>query len=233
MSGGTEDRDLLAAEYVLGALDAQTARALERDAAADPALAAAIATWERRLAPLACAVAPVPPPAEVWARIEASGFASPAARAASSGPGVVDRIWQSLGFWRLSTAGALVLAAVFAGLLIVRPVKTPMVMGTITPTHASVPVFVAEIQPNGALLIRALSPVTVAEGKALELWALPAGAKAPMALGVLPPSGMRVETEANLGNKTKLMISLEPEGGSPTGKPTGPVMYQGRLSRIE
>ncbi|MGH6676945.1 MAG: anti-sigma factor domain-containing protein, partial [Xanthobacteraceae bacterium] len=58
-------------------------------------------------------------------------------------------------------------------------------------------------------------------------------AKAPVALGMLPPSGMRIETAANLGNATELMISLEPEGGSPTGKPTGPVMYQGRLSRIE
>ena len=26
-----------------------------------------------------------------------------------------------------------------------------------------------------------------------------------------------------------LAVSLEPPGGSPTGKPTGPVLYQGRL----
>ncbi|MGH7119931.1 MAG: anti-sigma factor [Acetobacteraceae bacterium] len=233
MSGGAEERDLLAAEYVLGTLDAETARELEREAAADPALAALLLGWEQKLAPLARVVASVPPPAAVWARIEASGFASATGDAVPRPPGVIDRIAGSLGFWRISTAGALALAGVLAGLLVVRPTQTPMVMGTITPTDASVPVFVAEVQPNGALLIRALSPVTMPAGKSLELWALPAGATVPMALGVLPPHGMRVETAAKIGNATELMISLEPAGGSPSGKPTGPVMYQGRLSRIE
>lgn len=233
MSGGAEDRDLLAAEYVLGTLEAEAVRKLERERAADPAIAAQVAAWERRLAPLARGTAPVSPPAELWARIEASGFASSAAPAVTPAPGLGDRIWQSLGFWRISTGGALAIAGVLAGLLIVHPGKTPMVMGTITPTHATVPVFVAEVQPNGSLLIRSLTPVRVAQGKALELWALPAGAKVPMPLGVLPPSGMRVQTADNIGNATELMISLEPEGGSPTGKPTGPVMYQGRLSRVE
>lgn len=233
MSGEAEDRDLLAAEYVLGTLEAEAARKLEREKAADPAIAAQVAAWERRLAPLAQTTAPVSPPAELWARIEASSFASPAAPAVTPVPSLGNRIWRSLGFWRMSTGGALAIAGVLAGLLIVRVVKPPMVMGTITPMHASVPVFIAEMQPNGALLIRSLAPVRVAQGKALELWALPAGAKVPMALGVLPPSGMRVQTADNIGNATELMISLEPEGGSPTGQPTGPVMYQGRLSRVD
>lgn len=233
MSDGAEERDFLAAEYVLGTLDAEAARKLEREVGTDPAFAALVAGWEQRLGPLAGVVKPMPPPAAVWARIEASGFASAVPNAALSPPGIMQRIWRNLGFWRISTAGSLALAGILAGLLIVRPAKTPMVMGTITPMHATVPVFVAEIQPNGALLIRALSPVTMPAGKSLELWALPAGAKVPMPLGVLPPNGMRVEVAANIGNATELMISLEPPGGSPTGQPTGPMMYQGRLSRVE
>jgi anti-sigma-K factor RskA len=30
-----------------------------------------------------------------------------------------------------------------------------------------------------------------------------------------------------------LMVSLEPRGGSPTGQPTGPVLYAGRLTGLE
>jgi anti-sigma-K factor RskA len=230
MSGSAEDRDLAAAEYVLGTLDAEAARALERGARADPDLAAAIAWWEGRLSPLARLVTPVAPPAELWARIEQAAFVSVAG---VPRPPLVRRAWQSLGFWRFSTAGALALAAVFAGLLVFRPASRSMYMATIAPTGTAVPVFIASVQPNGALLIRPLSPVSVAEGKSLELWALPAGATVPVALGMLPATGHRVETATNLGNETELMISLEPAGGSPTGKPTGPVMYKGMLSRVE
>ncbi|HWA79696.1 MAG TPA: anti-sigma factor [Acetobacteraceae bacterium] len=233
MTESSEDRDLQAAEYVLGTLDPEAARALARAALSDPLLARAIAEWEQRLAPLGRLVSPVVPPADVWARIEASAWSTSAEGDVVPGRARLARIWRSLGFWRLTTAGAVALAAVLAGLLIVRPAQTPRVMGTIVPTNAAGPVFLAEIQPNGSLLIRALAPVSVAEGKALELWALPAGAKTPMALGLLPPSGQRVLTATTLGNATELMISLEPEGGSPTGKPTGPVLYQGRLARVE
>lgn len=233
MSDDPGERDLQAAEYVLGTLDAEAAQRLERAAVADPALAAAVALWERRLAPLARLVPPAPPPAALWARIDSSASQSSPHGRQKVQANFPSRVARSLAFWRLTTAGALVLAAVFAGLFFVHLAKPPMVMGTITPINASVPVFVAEMQPNGALLIRALSPVRVAEGKTLELWALPPGAKRPVALGMLPASGMRIQTAANLGNATELMISLEPAGGSPTGEPTGPVMYQGRLSRIE
>lgn len=233
MTESGEDRDLQVTEYVLGTLDPEAARALERAALSDPLLARAITTWEQRLAPLSRLVSPIVPPADVWARIEASAWSTPPEGGVVPGTVQLARIWRSLGFWRLTTAGAVAVAAALAGLLIVRPAQTPMVMGTIMPTNASVPVFVAEVQPNGSLLIRALAPVRVAEGKALELWALPVGAKTPMALGVLPPSGQRVLTAQKLGNATELMISLEPEGGSPTGKPTGPVLYQGRLAQVE
>ena len=46
------ERDALAGEYVLGTLDARAAAAVERAMATDPALRAAVAAWEARLAPL-------------------------------------------------------------------------------------------------------------------------------------------------------------------------------------
>ncbi|MFP3830860.1 anti-sigma factor, partial [Pseudomonas sp. SIMBA_021] len=35
-----------------------------------------------------------------------------------------------------------------------------------------------------------------------------------------------------LGTPIALAVSLEPHGGSPTGQPTGPVLYQGQLAAL-
>lgn len=68
MSGADEDRDLHAAEYVLGTFGPAEARAVEAEAARDPAMRAAIAGWEGWLAPLAAYIEPVAPPSGLWAR---------------------------------------------------------------------------------------------------------------------------------------------------------------------
>ena len=65
---------------------------------------------------------------------------------------------------------------------------------------------------------------TCRAGKAHELWALPEGG-APVSLGLLPHTGEhhRVLTPAQraaLAGAKQIAVSLEPEGGSPTGAPT-------------
>jgi len=67
----SEDRDMLAAEYVLGTLDAPTRLDVRGALAGDGALREAVAAWEKRLAPLSEMGAPVAPPADLWSRIEA------------------------------------------------------------------------------------------------------------------------------------------------------------------
>ena len=71
-------------------------------------------------------------------------------------------------------------------------------------------------------------------GKAHELWAPPEGG-APVSLGLLPKTGeqRRVLTPAQqtaLAGAKQIAVSLEPEGGSPTGAPTGPVLLVARPS---
>ncbi len=75
MSGGRDDdglRDLRAAEYVLGTLDAGERAAFELERTLDPATEAALRGWERRLSPLARAVPAVRPGPELWGRIAAA-----------------------------------------------------------------------------------------------------------------------------------------------------------------
>ena len=65
---------------------------------------------------------------------------------------------------------------------------------------------------------------------AYELWALPEAGGAPVSLGVMPQSG-RLALQLNemqrsaLASAHQVAVSLEPQGGSPTGAPTGPVLY--------
>lgn len=64
-----DERDLLAGEYVLGTLQGDVRAAVRRAMAIDPALKAAVAAWEARLAPLADLVPPVAPSPAVWTGI--------------------------------------------------------------------------------------------------------------------------------------------------------------------
>ena len=49
---------------------------------------------------------------------------------------------------------------------------------------------------------------------------------------VLPPGGRQITLAAMPPSETDLMVSLEPPGGSPTGAPTGPVVYAGKLRHL-
>ena len=65
-----DDRDALAAEYVLGTLSADEREQAEALLAIDPAFAEIVRVWERRLGELNVMVEAVEPPAEVWNTIK-------------------------------------------------------------------------------------------------------------------------------------------------------------------
>ena len=91
--------------------------------------------------------------------------------------------------------------------------------------------FVASISGDGrALVTRPLVNVGVQPDRALELWAIPPGG-APRSLGVISASGATVvrKREALEGADT-LAVTLEQPGGSPSGNPTGPVLYAGKFT---
>ena len=239
MSGEAEDFDLLAGIYVLGALDPEEARAVEELAARDPALALAMEVWQNRLAPLALAVPPVTPPADLWRRIEAS-LGPAEARAPQEppppAPGAAEvtplrKAWRSVSLWRTTTA-ALAIAAAVAGFVVLSRPEPTTYAAALAPMGSPGPVFLAQLTTDGSLQVRPLTSVQVASGKDLELWALPQGAKAPVSLGVLPRIGRSVSAGKLPHGPLQLLVSLEPTGGSPTGQPTGPVLYGGELKRL-
>ncbi len=87
------------------------------------------------------------------------------------------------------------------------------------------------------LVVRTLSPARPDPEHDHELWLLPAEGKAPISLGLLPDDGQarrRIPDQAapSASEAKGIAVSREPEGGSPTGAPTGEVLFQGRFIRL-
>ncbi len=208
--------EALAAEYVLRLLDADAERAFEARLQTEPDLRAHVKFWEDEFAALADDVPEDAPSPSVRAALlaELKGEAPRSKRG-----------WSWLSFPALATL------AVAAFL-----VFSPMLRGpTFDPTlHATL------ISPDGAVHIEAgYSPDgnlfkvipeqgTPATGRDFELWVIGANADAPVSLGVVPAdreSLFEITPEmAALIDGGVLAVSDEPEGGSPTGAPTGAIL---------
>jgi anti-sigma-K factor RskA len=82
-----------------------------------------------------------------------------------------------------------------------------------------------------------ITPVRMPEDRRVpELWIIPDDGK-PRSLGVMPsggPSSMPVPRGhmPHLRRGATFAISREPQGGSPTGAPTGPVVATGKITTI-
>jgi anti-sigma-K factor RskA len=227
-----ERADALAAQYVLGTMSARARARFARLARGDPVLAAAIRAWEDRLSPLAESVAPVEPPASVWsailARIDRAAASTPERRT----------VWATVSLWRgLALTGfatAIALALVLLSPPLERPAATLVV---VLAGQDAKPALVASADRNGRLLtVKAVAPLSPGADRSLQLWALPAAGN-PRPLGLVPASGvvqiaLPVDAGTALQNIPALAVSLEPLGGSPTGLPTGPVLYSGPVERL-
>ena len=231
-TGPAEELVVLAGEYVLGTLCREEARLLEREAETDSTVANAIAGWEQALAPLLQPVAPVAPPPTLWPRIQATlHFVGAALPAAATGAAGTHPPAANSNVWRYATAAGFLLAAGIAGFAILdRPAGNPVPVAALAPPGSKAAVFVAETHSDGSLSIVPLSPVEVASGHDLELWSLRDGETVPHPLGVMQPTGSRLASGALPSGPLQLLISLEPKGGSPTGLPTGPVLWGAFLS---
>ncbi len=235
----SSDRNLLAAEYVLGVLQAEELATAERLRTSDADFAAAIRYWEERLAPLGALADPAATPPGLWDRIDTATAAAPSAalwdridRTTTPVPsnGMPITFRRRLRAWQIGTGAALALAASLAAFIVARP-PSPVRVAVLAPMTGAVPELLATIGSDGVLSVRASGTVPVPDDRDLELWALSPGETRARSLGVLPPGGKQLL--ASLAPDAQLLVSVEPRGGSPTGRPTGPVVYGGRLTRVE
>jgi anti-sigma-K factor RskA len=221
-----EDGNSLAAEYVLGVLDAGQRRAAEQRLARDPAFAREVAFWEERLGGLATEVRPVTSPEHVWRRIDAA--LSQRTRPA--------HLWNSLMFWRWSALASAALAAASLAVVYVAVVGSPRAPLVATLDAGGRTGFLATIEPGRNAITIVPASLTNADQQALELWLIAPGDQ-PRSLGLIQAGRpVRITVPAALAGRVTanaaLAVSLEPPGGSPTGAPTGPVIASGTLTNL-
>ena len=228
MSGGggepAPDPDLRAAEYVLGTLDASERAEMDRAIAVDPGTASRVRAWERRLAPLLDAIPPASPAPRVRAALLRSlPGAVPAV------PDQLAALRRQVRRWRIVSAGAGLLAAglaLFVGVGL-RPGQEGGRYLAVVQGGGTLPALIVRVDTRtGTAQVRPVGAETP-EGRALELWYV--GAGGPKSIGLVEAASSRVALPAGASPDGAIAVSVEPPGGSPTGQPTGPVIYSGKL----
>ena len=222
--------DRLAAEYVLGTLQGGARRRFDALLPAHPALRGAVAGWESRLLPMALKAEAITPSAGVLGAIEARlGWVAAVAAPAAQASAVAEPASRKLRFWRLVSAFASLVALMLAMFLRLAPAEAPMIV-VLHATQGTQTLVAGLSADRRELSIQPLQPVALTQSQSLELWALPK-AGAPKSLGVIAGDKLTPLSRRTLPADTKaLAVSLEPLGGSPTGAPTGPVLFVGDLT---
>ncbi len=230
------DGDGLAAEYVLGTLSTAERTDVEHRLGRQPELARAIADWERRLDPLLDTVTPVAPPVDAFAAISTRIGASAAQPSRPTGSADIVDLRRRLRRWQ---SGAIAAAAMAASLMVFIAVRETTAVRdekfvAVLEGDDRKPAFVAAVstKDKSITVLRVGGPLAPTPGHSHELWAIGGDSAGPRSLGVIGPD-FRFPAE-KLGDTAELQqttfaISVEPEGGSPTGKPTGPVVFTGKL----
>ncbi|MDX2308560.1 MAG: anti-sigma factor [Hyphomicrobium sp.] len=230
-----DDIDGLAAEYVLGTLDAAERRTVAERRASDKALEGAIVAWERRLAPMIENVRPMTPPPALYNKIRAEiGLAQHIVSLKARERALERRAAR----WRNAFVGVSAVAAALVGVLGYRDYQAEMNPGTkyvavLTASKDMPPFLLMVDMKTSNCIITAVGAAPVAN-KIYEVWMLHDSLAKPKSMGVIGEGEMNVMPVEPGPDRDMLMnasfaVSLEPMGGSPTGLPTGPVMYTGRL----
>jgi anti-sigma-K factor RskA len=220
--------DALAAQFVAGTLRGPARRRFEALLPSHPALQKAVRAWQDRLIPLTGALQPQRPSPAVWRAIEQRLWPTLA----------VQPWWQRLGLWRALSAATMAAVVGLTVLVVTPPPAQAPVVVVLQGTGADTAVggtIVASLSGDGrAMVTRTLTPVSLTTDRVLELWSVPPQGN-PRSLGLITANGATVLDRSKLpatllkGGTAALAVSVEPPGGSPTGVPTGPVVFAGKL----
>lgn len=223
----TQKKHIRAAEAALG---------LEPIGAETKAEATLRRQWERRFAPLGLALPDERPPEDMWYRIQSALDRSEDRR-------TIARKKRSVWRWRLAALAATACAVGLAGFIVSQGVGAGP-----KPAEQAAP-YIAVVTPqaedgedrDGSALIVEVDPqagtarvrpvgVRVATGTSLEMWRIaPEGD--PVSVGLVPAdASVTLDLEADPGDI--IAVSVESEGGSTTGAPSGPIVYRGSLTDV-
>src|SRR5882672_7405678 len=232
----SEDHIALAAEYALGTLDADERAQVETMMAVDKNFTAMVEAWQQKLGVLNQMVGSIEPRPEVWDRIKAAtGLGEPQAAlllpeapqpaaieavapAAAVDTSNVIRLSAQARRWRNVATFTTAIAAALVAMIAVQAYRPELLPDGLRPKPR---VQVVEVKTTS---------VPVPAGQYVALLQKDSGSPA----FILTVDGAtrnftvrRVDATPEPGKS--YAVTLEPEGGSPTGVATGPIVFTGKL----
>ncbi len=227
-----QDNKALAGEYVLGLLEGEAKMTVERRIASDADFAREVEAWRSRLAAFDDTVDARAASDTLWSRIEA-GLAGPAVQASNT-PSLWSRFWDNLPALRAAALGssfAVLLLAVGLSFAIRAANQQPVMVAVLVDgdrTGAVVHTFA-----DGRVVLLPLMQINVPPGRAIEVWTLPSRERGPVSVGLMTRAQTLQLSLKDLPAPRPdqlFELTLEPATGSPTGRPTGPILFKGNTA---
>jgi anti-sigma-K factor RskA len=162
-------------------------------------------------------------------------------------PAANDAVWSSVRFWQAVSGGALA-AAVVLGVMLVSPLgergltggqqvaQVPRYLAVLqSPDNAATGWVVETVGSDAIRLVQVGEGAVIPAGKTMQFWTKPEGAKGPTSLGLVKPGQVvtvPIRQLPGLADRTLFELTLEPAGGSPYNKPSGPILFVGKAVRL-
>lgn len=109
------------------------------------------------------------------------------------------------------------------------PIREPTVVAVLADSTGT-PAFIAtQATRADKVAVTPLRAQSIEVQKSFQLWAIAGGPPKPLGLVSATPGHRLLVPASAVAAGAVLAVSLEPEGGSPTGLPTGPVLFQGKV----
>lgn len=230
--GNHDELRILAGEYVLGLLSEDERAAFEARLASEPSTRAFVADWRERLLELDLSAAPVTPSPDLWPgierRIEASARVHEFRPRASARQTIAPQPTRRA-FWQ-GFAAASVFATIGGGIGLYQIARQKPRLIVVLLDAAAEPVSIVEAYEGQRIRVVPLTGIPVPEGKTLQVWTLPSRERGPVSMGLLVGSSAATLVGPELPEpkpEQLYEITVEPAGGSPTGRPTGPIVGKG------
>ncbi len=232
-------REELAVDFALGLAEGAALERAERLMDTDGVFRALVTDWRTRLAAIDGTAPERAPAQDGWAKLEAALDAPPPVRRAaveSPSEGALARLWRSIGFWRPAA-----LAAAFAAVVLAVGLARNLASGPDRPVYVAVlqtgegrAAAVVNAYADGTVTLVPLEQIGVPEGRILEVWTLQTREQGPVSIGRMDRARTLRLDLSRLGRPDAghlFEITVEPPGGSPTGRPTGPILMKGLASQ--
>lgn len=229
----------IADEYVLGLLGEADLAEVESEIERNAVLATAVAEARERFLPLDATVDPAAVSPVLWDAIatrlpqQASTEApaeAPSIASVSPRVPIADNDNPRSG-WRATAISAIAASLILAVGLVWSVTRTvePLVVAVLVNETGEVQAVVEDFG-NDTASIRLLTDFAVPEDKTMQVWTLPSREMGPMSLGLLEDAHSARLSGSALPRPQDAQlyeITLEQAGGSPTGRPTGPILAKG------